>query len=173
MNPRIPPARLAGLLLAAVVACSGARTATPAASDRHPPEAATGAGREPEPPPANLSASVESGCLTDCAGAATPGLVAALRERALTAKRCYDAALKRNHAIAGRIVVGLQITSEGAVCATRIVDRQIDDPELASCIREIFLGLSFPAPSGGCVDVALPLNLVPRTEADGGAGDGG
>ncbi len=156
-----------------LAACGGERAATPAAPDRHlPPRAAPASARGQEPP-SDLSANVETGCLSQCAGTVTPALVTALRVRAGDAKRCYDAALKRNRAITGRIVVGLQVTSEGAVCATRIVDQQIDDPELVACIREIFLGLTFPAPAGGCIDVALPLNLVPHEDADGGAADGG
>lgn len=158
---------LCGVLLAA---CSGERNATPAAPDRHPENPAAPATHGPEPPAA-LSASVESGCLTDCQGATTPALVTALQARARDAQRCYDAALKRDPATAGRIVIGLQITGDGAVCATRIVDRQIGDAELGECIREIFLGLKLPHPDGGCIDVALPLRFV--SQADAGAPDGG
>ena len=84
-------------------------------------------------------------------------LAAALRERARAAKACYDKALKKNPTLGGRLVVGLQLADDGQVCASRLVKDTLDDPEVVSCVQSLFVGQRFPAPEGGCVNVALPL----------------
>lgn len=168
MTARLRVACVAVAAVAALAACSGERAATPAAPDRPPPLVSSAAPIEPSDE--GLTVATPTGCSADCEGEPTPALVEAVRVRALDARRCYDAALRRDRALTGRIVVGLQITADGAVCATRQIAGKLDDAELLECVRDLFVGLRLPPPEGGCVDLALPLNLVPAS-ADAGAAE--
>ena len=35
-------------------------------------------------------------------------------------------------------------------------------PGVANCVVNYFRGQAFPTPKGGCVDVNIPINFVPR-----------
>jgi hypothetical protein len=35
------------------------------------------------------------------------------------------------------------------------------DPAVTNCVLQRFRSGKFPKPSGGCVDIALPINFVP------------
>ncbi len=151
----------AALAAALFAACAGTHPIAPPPPARPAPSA-----RPAEPPPANLTATTGFGCEHDCQGSVDAALSAALRERALAARRCYETALKRDASLRGKVVLGLQLSDDGSVCASRIVQDTLKNPDAVGCIQNLFLGARFPAPGGGCVNVALPLVF---TVGDAGA----
>jgi len=152
------PAALAAALFAA---CGQTHPAAPPPPARPAPSA-----RPAEPAPADLTATTGFGCEHDCRGSVDAALSAALRERALAARSCYEAALKKDASLRGKVVLGLQLSDDGSVCASRIVQDTLKKSDAVSCIQNLFLGARFPAPGGGCVNVALPLAF---TIGDAGA----
>lgn len=116
-------------------------------------------------PAADLTAVTQFGCVSDCHGSVPAALAAALRERAGGAKGCFDDALRRNPALHGRLVLRLQITGDGFVCATAVDEQGLGDAELKRCVLQLFRGQRFSAPIGGCVNVAFPLRFVVSRDA--------
>lgn len=169
---------VAGAALAALFsACGQTHPANPPGRERRPAPRPTSRG--PEPAPTGLTATTGFGCEQHCNGGVGQVLAAALRERAQAARTCYENALKKDPSLAGRLVVGLQLADDGSVCASRLVKDTLKSPEVASCIRGLFVGQRFPAPTAGCVNVALPLAFVTKVseggtpDADAGSGDAG
>ncbi len=104
-----------------------------------------------------------SGCAGDCTGTAPPGLKSALGAKAGQARGCYERALRQNPMLQGRIVIGVRVGEKGQVCSAGISSNGTGDPGVASCVLGMFRSASFPAPNGGCVDVNVPMNFVPKT----------
>lgn len=102
-------------------------------------------------------------CSDPCNGTATSALRSALGGKAGAARRCYERALLQNSVLQGRMVVGVRVGSAGQVCSANITQNGVGDPGLANCVVGMFRGSSFPAPQGGCVDTAVPMNFVPKT----------
>lgn len=105
----------------------------------------------------NLEARVEAGCEEDCAGSAGPELVADLNRTAKQAELCYLRALDRRPKLAGKFVVGLQLSPTGGVCAARVLTDELRDAELHACVIDLFRDVHYAAPTQGCIDVAVPL----------------
>jgi len=101
-------------------------------------------------------------CAGTCRGTASPALQAALSARAGAARPCYERALRVNAALTGRLTVGLRVDPGGLVCSTSIMHDAIHSAEVASCVMGMFRSSRFPAPTGGCVDVNVPLSFVPK-----------
>jgi hypothetical protein len=62
----------------------------------------------------------------------------------------------------GKLVVGVRLDPSGSVCTTSIAQDGVHSAEVASCVLGMFRGAHFPAPTGGCVDVNVPMSFVPR-----------
>jgi hypothetical protein len=97
-----------------------------------------------------------------CNGQVTSQLKSALQGKAGASRRCYERALMQNSMLQGRIVLGVRVGSNGQVCSANITQNGVGDPGLANCVLGMFRGSSFPAPGGGCVDTAVPMNFVPK-----------
>ena len=74
-------------------------------------------------------------------------------------RMCYEAGLKRNPSLEGRVAVKFVIDRSGAVAMASTTDRSMNDGEVASCIERAFQSMSFPEPEGGIVTVVYPLVL--------------
>jgi hypothetical protein len=59
-------------------------------------------------------------------------------------------------------MLAARIGPDGQVCSASISQNTLGDATVASCISQMFRSGKFPAPKGGCVDVQVPLNFVPR-----------
>lgn len=95
-------------------------------------------------------------------------LRSALRNRAATARECYERVLEHSPSQRGRLVLLVRLASDGSVCSQEILERTMDaGTEFERCVRERFSG-SFPPPEGGCLEVAMPLSFVAEI-GDGGA----
>jgi hypothetical protein len=127
----------------------------------------------PPPPPIEAVAVIDAGptkgptmayspCSGKCTGSANSALTSALQARASAARPCYERALRVNSTLQGRLVVGLRIDNSGLVCSTSVGQDEIHSAEVSSCVQGMFRSARFPQPTGGCVDVNLPMSFVPR-----------
>jgi len=102
-------------------------------------------------------------CGGECDGQATGQLKAALQGKAGASRRCYERALLQNSTLQGKMVLGVRVGSDGRVCSASVTQNGLGDPGLANCVVGIFRSASLPPPQGGCVDTAVPMNFVPKT----------
>jgi hypothetical protein len=115
------------------------------------------------PPEAKLPAKPRAvPCSGECSGSKTAELEIALRGRAGQSRSCYERALSNNSALTGKLVVSVRVTPQGSVCSANVSQDSLGDPGVTRCIVQRFLSGTYPKPQGGCVDVAVPINFVPR-----------
>jgi len=87
------------------------------------------------------------------------------------ARQCYADGVEQNPALAGSVVFAFNIVGDdetgGIVEAVDVLEKStLRDPEVIDCMRQSFLGISFPPPEGGGeVTVVYPIVFDP--------GDGG
>lgn len=83
------------------------------------------------------------------------------------ARQCYEAALERDAARAGKLVMSFNIVGDDDVggiveAADSTEDSTLTDPELLYCMRESMLSMSFEPPKhGGSVTVVYPFVFSP------------
>jgi hypothetical protein len=128
-----------------------ARAATPVANSA-PKVAAAPAAAAEDPGP----------CGGSCKGQDTPELQSALRARAGQARSCYERALSTNSGLTGKLTVAARIGPQGAATCASVQDDTLNDPGVSRCVLQRFQSGTYPKPSGGCVDIAVPINFVPR-----------
>ena len=97
-----------------------------------------------------------------CRGKASSDLQTALAFRAKQSHRCYDTALAQDPTLRGKVSISVRVGALGQVCSAGVANNELATPSVAKCVAGYFRGQSFPAPSGGCVDVNIPINFVPR-----------
>jgi hypothetical protein len=100
------------------------------------------------------------GCDKTCTGAAGNDLTAALTMRGQQAKRCYNQALQNDSTLKGHVSISVRVGPSGNVCSAGVAANDMSTPAVANCAANMFRASSFPAPHGGCVDVAVPLSFV-------------
>lgn len=103
----------------------------------------------------------DDGCKTSCNGTTTPELESSLGMRARQAHSCYDQALADDATLKGNVSIAVRIGSTGEVCSARVVKNELSNPNVSTCIATQYRRNSFPAPTGGCVDVVVPVVLQP------------
>jgi hypothetical protein len=137
-------------------------------------------GRNPEddvppPPPIEDASAPEKGtkvatggqasgqcAVPKCNGSAGADLENALSFRVKQSHRCYDNALAQDATLRGKLTVAVRIGANGQACSAGVVSNDMGSQSVASCVSGYFRGANFPAPKGGCVDVNIPINFVPR-----------
>ncbi len=98
-----------------------------------------------------------------CTGSAGSDVESALSFRAKQAHRCYDNALAQDPTLRGKVSIAVRIGSNGQACSAGVASNELASaPSVATCVAGYFRGQAFPAPKGGCVDVNIPINFVPR-----------
>ena len=98
-----------------------------------------------------------------CTGSAGSDVETALSFRAKQAHRCYDNALGQDPTLRGKVSIAVRIGSNGQACSAGVASNELASaPSVATCVAGYFRGQAFPAPKGGCVDVNIPINFVPR-----------
>jgi hypothetical protein len=85
-----------------------------------------------------------------------------IRANAGRIQDCYQAGLRRNPALAGRVIVGFTVNEAGAVAYAKDDGSDLPDPSVRECIVRTFYSFGFPAPKGGMVTVKYPFVLKPR-----------
>lgn len=98
-----------------------------------------------------------------CGGSTNSEIETALSFRAKQAHRCYDNALGQDPTLRGKVSIAVRIGSNGQACSAGVAANELTSaPGVANCVAGYFRGQNFPAPKGGCVDVNIPINFVPR-----------
>jgi TonB family protein len=62
----------------------------------------------------------------------------------------------------GKLMVSVKVDPNGNVCSASISQDGVHSNEVNSCVIGMFRGARFPPPSGGCVEVNVPMSFVPR-----------
>jgi hypothetical protein len=131
-----------------VVACSQ----RPEARTAEQPENAR---RDPATPQPQASGDV-------CRGEPTSGTERELVSRAEQVQGCYDALLRRDRSRQGRVVIGLRIRPNGEIAAVGLVKDELRDPDFETCVLERFSLPFGNPPSGGCLQVEVPIRFAPK-----------
>jgi hypothetical protein len=98
-----------------------------------------------------------------CAGATSSEVETALAFRAKQSHRCYDNALAQDPTLRGKVSIAVRIGANGQACSAGVASNDLASaPSVANCVVGYFRGQAFPPPKGGCVDVNIPINFVPR-----------
>lgn len=99
-----------------------------------------------------------------CGGKTTPELEGALAMRTRSAHRCYDNALAQDPTLKGKMTISVRVATNGVSCpnGVSIASNDMGSPAVANCVAGYYRGQQFPTPSGGCADVNIPINFVPR-----------
>jgi hypothetical protein len=84
-----------------------------------------------------------------------------LRAKAGQARSCYEHALSNDSSLAGKLQVSLRVGADGAACSAAVANDTLGDAAVTSCALARFRGGKYPRPSGGCVDVSVPMNFKP------------
>jgi hypothetical protein len=75
---------------------------------------------------------------------------------------CYEQGLKRNPALAGRMVVSFTIASDGRVLSSRKVGSTLGDAKVEQCVVRKMGGVRFPKFPSGTARVTYPFQFVGR-----------
>jgi hypothetical protein len=67
-----------------------------------------------------------------------------------------------NSALQGKMMVSIRVDPQGNVCGTSVSQDALHSNEVTNCVLGKFRAARFPAPTGGCVEVQVPLSFVPR-----------
>lgn len=119
------------------------------------------AGAEPVKKAATLQ--VQNQCdAKKCVGSSGSDLEGALQQRVRQAHRCYDNALSQDPTLRGKMTIAVRVGSNGQVCSAGIANNEMGSAQVASCVAGFFRGVNLPSPKGGCIDVNIPINFVPR-----------
>ncbi len=70
---------------------------------------------------------------------------------------CYEAGLKRNPSIGGKIQLRFEVSQVGKVTKAEIENDTMHDDEVASCIKNRVSTWRLPAPSGGPASFSYPF----------------
>ena len=76
-------------------------------------------------------------------------------------KFCYEAGLRSNPSLQGRVSVRFIIGRDGAVSSSANGGSDLPDASVVSCVTRAFFGLSFPQPDNGIVTVTYPIVFSP------------
>lgn len=74
---------------------------------------------------------------------------------------CYDAGLRSNPTLQGRVTVKFVIAKDGSTKSANVAATDLDDKNVATCVAKAFSSLSFPPPDRGEVIVSYPVVLSP------------
>src|SRR5688572_13320378 len=97
-----------------------------------------------------------------CGGASTGELETMLQFRVKQAHRCYDNALAQDPTLRGKVSIAVRVGANGSVCSAAVASNDMGSPQVANCVTGYFRGANFPPPKGGCADINIPINFVPR-----------
>jgi hypothetical protein len=97
-----------------------------------------------------------------CFGSVTGDLETALAFRAKAAHRCYDDALAQDSTLKGTVKIAVRVAANGTICSANVTSSDLGNPSVASCIANRFRQAGHvPSPSAGCLDVNIPISLMP------------
>jgi hypothetical protein len=113
-------------------------------------------------PPAATNARATPGAIT-VSGRLPPVIVQRIvRQNQGRFRACYEAGLRANPSLAGRVTTRFVIGRDGSVSAVGNGGSDLPDANVISCVVRAFQGLSFPQPDAGIVTVVYPLRFTPN-----------
>jgi hypothetical protein len=135
----------------------------PKEDDIPPPPPVEDSGPETGPPKSTGGPSNWASCDQKvCSGKPTGELESALAFRAKTGHRCYDEALAQDSTLKGSVKISVRVAANGNLCSANVAANDLGNPSVANCIANRFRQAGhFPAPSGGCLDLEVPIALMP------------
>jgi hypothetical protein len=139
-----------------------ARATAPALTEPPPPPPPPEEDAGPAPAKTAPATTAASGACSNCKGTASPALQSALSARAAASRPCYERALRVNAALTGKMLVSVRVDPTGLVCNVGIAQDGVHSAEVSTCVMGMFRNSRFPAPTGGCVDVNVPMSFVPK-----------
>ncbi len=74
---------------------------------------------------------------------------------------CYEAGLRGNPGLSGRVSTKFVIGRDGAVMQSSDAGSDLPDQQVVACVVRSFNALSFPLPEGGVATVTYPIILSP------------
>ena len=74
---------------------------------------------------------------------------------------CYEAGLRGNPSLTGRVSTKFVIGRDGAVMQASDAGSDMPDQNVVACVVRSFNALSFPSPEGGVATVTYPIILTP------------
>jgi hypothetical protein len=74
---------------------------------------------------------------------------------------CYEAGLRKNPRLQGRVTTKFVIDASGSVATATDAGSDLPDPGVVACVVRSFGGLSFPQPEGGTATVTFPVIFSP------------
>ena len=77
-------------------------------------------------------------------------------------RACYEAGLRTDPGLAGRVTVKFMIDRNGGVAVAADGGSDIPDEGVRRCVVSSFLSLSFPSPDSGSVTVVYPIVFSPE-----------
>jgi hypothetical protein len=141
---------------------SSAPPPNPKEDDIPPPPPVEDSGPDTGPPKTTVNSNWASCDAKVCGGSVTGDLESALAFRAKTAHKCYDDALAQDSTLKGTVTISVRVAANGNICAANEASNDVGNPLVANCIASRFRQAGhFPAPSGGCLDVNVPISLMP------------
>jgi hypothetical protein len=101
-------------------------------------------------------------CPKTCNGNTTPELEQQIAFRARQSHRCYDQALTQNGDLQGHVTLKIKVGINGSMCGAAVTVNDMGSDGVANCVANTFRSAAgFPAPKGGCVEVAVPISFSP------------
>ncbi len=92
-------------------------------------------------------------------------LMVEIRKLSPRMKECYEAGLRANHALSGKLSVAFQIGADGHVLSATAAEDTLGDALTSSCMIEAVEHMRFPPPNGGgVVNVTFPWIFKPADE---------
>lgn len=101
-----------------------------------------------------------SECASACRGFGGPEVARAVRDRAASAKHCYNDALRVDRTLRGRLTVAIRISTTGRVCLTKTTANETGSDALASCVMQAFEPPFDATPINGCLNVNIPFAFL-------------
>jgi hypothetical protein len=146
-----------------------ARPPRPMLMDAPPPPPTTDDSAAPPPDDAGAAkpktpGASGGGCSGSCNGNASGGTTGDIQGRAGAARGCYERALRQNSTLQGRMQVSLRVDPSGTICSASIAGDTVGSPDVSSCVLGMFRGQHVSPPTGGCVDLNVPLSFQPKNK---------
>jgi uncharacterized Zn-binding protein involved in type VI secretion len=127
----------------------------PAAAKGQLPRVAISSTPPQEPPQRNYD-------LWNVAGVLAPPVIQKVVRNSFDVfRRCYEAGLKRDPKLEGKVLVRFVIGRDGRVSDFKDGGSDIPDKAVSACVVSGFGGLTFPPPKGGIVTVVYPIMFAP------------
>ena len=143
------------------VSAPASSTAAPTTTLDLPPlpiEIDAGADTGAAPKPATTGTGGGSGgCACTQGGTANADLAKAAAARGGTAKQCYKAALEGNEGLQGTVTAIVRVGLNGEACSVTIASDTTGSSKLQQCVKQKLAIGGYPKPSGGCVEVKVPV----------------